>query len=79
MPAGSLPVVMAIVGGLILFYFAFAYDTSVSTGSSAYGGSSRSHNLGLLQNRLIGCITGVVLFVGGTAIDLITRAMAKIH
>ena len=37
------------------------------------------NNLGLLQNRLIGCITGVVLFVGGAAIDLIARAMVKIH
>ena len=72
-PAGWPPIVMAVVGGLIFFFFAFLYDTSISSGSS------RVNNLGLLQNRLVGCITGVVLFVGGIAIHSITRAMAKIH
>ncbi len=79
MPAGWLPAALAVIGGAMLFYFAFMYDTSVPTGSSAYGGASRVNNTGLLQNRLIGCITGVCLFVGGIAIDLVTRAMVKIH
>jgi hypothetical protein len=45
--------------GLILFYFVLLYDTSVPTG---YGGN-RVHNVGLMQDRLIGVLVGVALLI----------------
>ena len=56
--------VLTVVGALIAIYFFFLYDTTVSTMEG------RIHNQGLLQNRLLGCIGGLVLFAVGIIISV---------
>lgn len=58
--------IIAVIGVIIAVYFFFIYDTSVSTEShyiQGYGsvGGQRVHNQGLMQNRLLGCIGGMVV------------------
>lgn len=65
--------VLAILGLLIAGYFFFVYDTTVEMESryiSGYGtvGGQRVHNTGLMQNRLLGCIGGLVLTTIGVVL-----------
>ncbi len=57
---------LAVLGLIIAGYFFFVYDTTVETESryiTGYGtiGGQRVHNTGLMQNRLLGCVGGLVL------------------
>jgi hypothetical protein len=55
------------VGLLCTAYFFFFYSTSVESGVGAV------NNLGLMQNRTLGCIIGVGLAVVGTLMALLGR------
>jgi hypothetical protein len=55
------------VGLLCTAYFSFFYNTSVESGVGAV------NNLGLMQNRTLGCIVGVGLAVVGTLMALLGR------
>lgn len=61
--------VLLILGMAITLFFLLFYDTGVET-ESGYSSIERSrtkvHNLGRLQNRLLGCSTGFVLIIIGT-------------
>ena len=56
---------LASIGVITTVYYFFNFDTSVPT-----AGGQRIHNLGLLQDRQLGCIVGVALFVVGEVIGL---------
>ncbi len=66
-------VFLMLAGFAISAYFFFVYDTSVRvesryvTGFGSVGGG-RVNNLGLMQNRQLGCIGGLVLTVAGLAL-----------
>jgi hypothetical protein len=62
--------IFRVSGAVIAVYFFLFYDTSVTTEShyiSGVGriGGERVNNLGLMQNRLLGSIFGMVLLVIG--------------
>jgi|GEM_PF-3214522 len=64
-----------VIGVLIAGYFFFIYDTSVRAGTTyvpGYGtfGAERVNNMGLMQNRLLGCTAGMVGVVIGTIMVL---------
>jgi len=83
-PKGSLTILgsLLLVGGLcVAAYFFFVYDTTVSTQSTyipGYGalGGGRVHNIGLQQDRQLGCIGGLIAAAVG-AVMLIVES--KIH
>ena len=61
------------IGALLAGYFFFIYDTSVHVGTTAvprYGavGVERVNNMGLMQNRLLGCSAGMLTVLIGTII-----------
>ena len=67
---------MVIIGGLVIFwYYVSEYSTTAYSPSSsnvseysttAYSPSSSNvHNIGLMQNRLIGCISGLFAMATG--------------
>lgn len=69
-------VILTILGISIAVYFFFIYDTSVSVSTEYFPGFGRIgggsvHNQGLMQNRLIGSIAGMVI-AGIGSILLIT-------
>ena len=58
------------IGILVAGYFFFSYDTSVHVGTTdvpGFGtfGVERVNNMGLMQNRLLGCTAGMVAVVIG--------------
>ena len=53
---------LAIVGIFVFGYFLVAYDTTTSSYSYS---SSNVHNIGLMQNRLIGCVSGLFAMATG--------------
>ena len=53
---------LAIVGIFVFGYFLVAYDTTASSYSYS---SSNVHNIGLMQNRLIGCMSGLFAMATG--------------
>jgi hypothetical protein len=62
-----------VIGVVIAGYFFFFYDTSVRAGTTyiaGYGtvGAERVNNIGLMQNRLLGCTAGLVGIVIGTIV-----------
>jgi uncharacterized Zn finger protein (UPF0148 family) len=63
----SLAACVCSVGAGCLFYFAFVYKVMVTVTVPTAVGNSTSHvvNLGLLQNRLIGCHVGIALMCTG--------------
>ena len=58
---------LLVLGLLCTAYFFFFYSTSVETGVGAV------NNLGLMQNRTLGCIVGIGLAVVGTLMGLLGR------
>lgn len=56
-------IVMIIVGLAVAAYFLFLFNTAVNG----------VHNLGLFQDRLLGCITGLAVFVAGVLVGLLRR------
>ena len=69
--------IIVIIGVAIAAYF-FFYDTSVSTEShyiQGYGsiGGQRVHNQGLMQNRLLGCIGGMVISAIGSVMVISSK------
>lgn len=67
-PASSL----AVGGAGLAVYFLFIYDTSVPG-----DGGQRIHNQGLLQNRLLGSIGGMVVCVAGIGIAALRSNQPK--
>ena len=56
--------IVLIAGGLaVVAYFFFFFGTAIDG----------IHNLGLLQDRLLGCIFGLAVFVTGVLVGLINR------
>lgn len=84
-PRGPLTILgwLLLVGGLcVAAYFFFVYDTTVSTQSTyipGYGGlgGGRVHNIGLQQDRLLGCIGGMIAAVVGAAILIVESKLRK--
>ena len=69
---------LALVGLIIAGYFFFLYDTSVETEThyiAGYGtvGGERVHNLGLMQNRTLGCVGGLVLTIAGVVVLVVSH------
>ena len=60
-PIGIVGAIIIFVGMLVTLYFFVDYDTTVSTGY----GNKRVHNIGLQQDRTLGCAVGMVAFVVG--------------
>lgn len=78
--AGTL---ITLIGLGISGYFFFIYDTSVSTQSEYIAdvgiiGGQRVHNQGLLQNRFLGCIGGMILTGVGLGISFINANKSKV-
>ena len=77
--AASIAGIFLLVIGLIMFfYFAAVFDTSVTVDYSATGGNSfgfpdRVNNIGLMQERNVGIVVGIVLAVGGGVLMVIGR------
>lgn len=76
--ASTVAILLTIVGGLLagigflmLCYYGFIYDTSVPVYPYSYFNIERVHNVGLMQNRLIGIIIGGGAFVVGLALALV--------
>lgn len=60
-----------IFGGLcVAGFFGLLYDTSV------YGGGERVHNIGLQQNRMLGCIAGIIAAAVGALMVAIDAKMS---
>jgi hypothetical protein len=55
--------------GVVLF-FGFIYDTSVPVNSEFFG-ERRVHNVGLMQNRLIGILVGLLTLAAGVALTIV--------
>ncbi len=75
---GTAGAIIAAIGVAIAAYFFFIYDTSVSTESQyiqGYGtvGGQRVHNQGLMQNRLLGCVGGMVVAAIGSVMVISSR------
>ena len=71
-------VFLLVIGLIMFFYFAAAFDTSVAVDYSATGGNSfgfpdRVNNIGLMQERNTGLVVGIVLAVGGGVLMVIGR------
>jgi hypothetical protein len=72
---------LLVIGLIMFFYFAAAFDTSVAVDYSATGGNSlgfpdRVNNIGLMQERDVGIVAGLVLAVGGGVLMVIGRKRA---
>ncbi len=65
----ALGIVLICFGAILTLFFTMVYDTSVTT---IYG--DRVHNLGLMQDRLIGVLVGLGLLVGGIIAVSIDRS-----
>ena len=72
-------VFLLVIGLIMFFYFAAAFDTSVAVDYSATGGRTplafliESTNIGLMQERNTGLVVGIVLAVGGGVLMVIGR------
>ncbi|MEX2217332.1 MAG: hypothetical protein WD749_01115 [Phycisphaerales bacterium] len=55
---------MLVAGAGLLFFFAFAYETSLRRGQDYYQRETVL-NLGLMSDREIGCTVGAMFLVGG--------------
>ena len=64
---------LIILGVLLVFFFGLVYDTTVPVYEFAPTHSPRIHNLGLMQNRLIGVVVGVLLIVVGVILTVAGR------
>ena len=62
---------LIVIGLALLLYFALVYDTSVPVIDFELRRFERVHNLGLMQNRLIGIIVGIALAASGLALTLV--------
>ena len=71
LPSFGVGVFVAVIGIAVAAFFFFGYDTSVN---SAAG---RVHNQGLMQNRQLGCIAGMVLTVIGIGLVIVGSRREK--
>lgn len=62
---------LAGIGFLMLWYFWLIYDTSVPVYPYSYFSTERVHNIGLMQNRLVGIIIGGGALVVGLVLALV--------
>lgn len=69
---GWLGVFLVVVGLAVASIFLWGYDTS-----RYVSGVGRVHNQGLLQNRLLGSIVGLVLFVVGIVLAAVGARQQK--
>lgn len=57
------------IGVVVALWYQFVFDTTTSSGLS---GDDRIHNIGLLNDRLVGFMTGVGLLLAGLMIALLS-------
>ena len=62
---------VASVGFLLILFYWLIYDTSVAEfpGAGILPGTHRTHNLGLMLNRMVGIIVGASLWIGGIVVS----------
>jgi hypothetical protein len=69
---------LLILAGLVLLvYFSVVYDTTVAVLDFDRRMLHRVHNLGLMQNRLIGIVVGIAAAGAGLALTLVGLLRAR--
>jgi hypothetical protein len=60
----------------MVWFFWMVYDTTVPS-SDPLGYAERVHNIGLMQNRLIGIIIGLATLAVGLALTIYSAVMGR--
>ena len=85
-PVSGWGIALILIGVGICLYFAFGYDTSVSVDNSGTYISglgtvgeihTRVHNIGLMQNRQLGLISGIAFIVIGFVVSIVSKITVR--